>query len=409
MRIVIVLDTVHVNGGQAKVAIDSAIALKARGHQPVVFGAVGPVAPELLAAGIETHCLDQPELTKDASKTSAIFRGLHNAVAAEALGILLKAQPAGETIIHVHAWAKALSSAIATPIAASGFPAVYTMHEYFLVCPNGGFFNYRINTHCPLDPLSLQCLATQCDTGSYIHKGWRTTRLAIARYIHHLPQTLRDVVYFHPFQRAIIERHLPGATRLHEIANPIDVLPLGEKTNPAAGDILYLGRIAVEKGVMLYAEAARRAGMAPVFVGDGPAVPEIAARYPETRFLGWHDPAGVRQKLREARALVFPSLWYEGQPLTVLEALALGTPVIAGDGNAGRESVIDGETGLWFRQGDVEDLARTLRAMQDDDRVCAMSCAAYRRYWADPLTLERHCGKLETLYTSLLDASFLAA
>ena len=52
MRIILVLDTAHVNGGQAKVCFDSALGLKALGHQPVIFSAVGPVAPALAAAGI---------------------------------------------------------------------------------------------------------------------------------------------------------------------------------------------------------------------------------------------------------------------------------------------------------------------------------------------------------------------
>ena len=402
MRIILVLDTAHVNGGQAKVAIDSALGLKARGHEPVVFAAFGPVDPRLAAAGIEVHCLDQTELVKDGSLLSAALRGITNRPAAAALDRLLQAQPRGQSVLHVHGWAKALSGSIGTPIAASGLPCLYTMHEYFLLCPNGGFFNYRTNRHCPLDPLSLGCLTTQCDTGNWVHKGWRAARLATAKHFYHLPDAMRDIAYFHPFQREIIARHLPKASHLHEIANPVEVDPLGPKPDPAAGEILYLGRLAVEKGVLVYAEAARMAGLTPVFVGDGPAAVEIAARFPEAKLLGWHDPAGVRQHLRAARALVFPSLWYEGQPLTVLEALALGTPVIAGDGNAGRESVVDGQTGLWFRQGDAADLARALLQMQDDARVTEMSNAAYARYWADPFTIARHCARLEAVYAQML-------
>ena len=61
--------------------------------------------------------------------------------------------------------------------------------------------------------------------------------------------------------------------------------------------------------------------------------------FPQARFLGWRSPQEVRSLLRAARALVFPSVWYEGQPLSVYEALALGTPVIVSDLCAGREAV----------------------------------------------------------------------
>ena len=87
----------------------------------------------------------------------------------------------------------------------------------------------------------------------------------------------------------------------------------------------------------MFAEAARKIGMIPTYVGDGPIAHEIAARYPEARMLGWMDPAGVHRAMRAARALVFPSLWFEGQPLTVMEAKGLGVPVIVSDACAGRE------------------------------------------------------------------------
>lgn len=303
-------------------------------------------------------------------------------------------------MVHVHGWAKALSASIAGPIRASKLPVLYTMHEYFLLCPNGGFYNYRGHHHCPLMPLSLSCLTTQCDGRSSLWKAWRTARLATATYAHRLPQAMTDIAYFHPFQRAIIERHVPKTARLHEIANPIEAEPLGPKADGAAGEIIFLGRLA-EKGVFLYASAMRKAGLAPVFVGDGPAVPQLKARFPEARFLGWHDAKGVRMRLREARALVFPSLWYEGQPLTVLESLSLGTPVIASDGCAGRESMRDGETGLWFRHMDEDDLARAIRRSRAT-RWRAMSEAAYRHYWAAPFSLERHCARLEEVYREML-------
>ena len=126
------------------------------------------------------------------------------------------------------------------------------------------------------------------------------------------------------------------------ISNPIDAPDLGPKENPAAGEFIFVGRLSPEKGVFLFAEAAAKLGVPATFVGDGPLKEELRARFPNARLLGWQDSENVRQAMRAARALVFPSLWFEGQPLTVLEAKALGTPVIVADQCAGRDEIEDG-------------------------------------------------------------------
>lgn len=402
MHIVIILDCAYINGGQAKVAFDSALGLRQRGHTLTVFASAGPVMPELEAAGIEVVCLGQHELVQDPDKKAAALRGLWNRPAEKALDALLARMPRGDTVIHLHGYAKALSPSIAPAIARSGLPVIYTMHEYFLMCPNGGFYNYREHHHCTLKPLSVACWKTHCDSRSYGFKLWRGARGLITNHVARLPAVLKNIAYFHDYQRAIIAPHLPATTRLYEVANPIEAENLGPKSDPASGDFLFLGRLSMEKGCPLFAEAAAKAGITPAFVGDGPAAEDLKRRYPNAKFLGWQNTAGVRKALRDARCLVFPSLWHEGQPLTVLESLAMGTPVVAGDGSAGRESVVDGETGLWFRQADVDDLAAKLTLMKDDARVAAMSQAAYNRYWANPFSLDRHLNRIEGIYTGLI-------
>lgn len=118
--------------------------------------------------------------------------------------------------------------------------------------------------------------------------------------------------------------------------------------------------------------------------------------------LGWRDEAGVQALMREARALVFPSVWYEGQPLTVYEALACGAPVIVSDACAGREAVEDGETGYWFRSGDAAALAAHLVRLTADDLAARLGRAAYERYWSAPLTNAAHLDRITVVYEQVL-------
>ncbi len=397
MPIIVVADHAHINGGQAKVAIDSALGLAARGHAVTFFAAVGPADPRLEAAGIETILLDQVDVTTTSSLARFGVQWLWNQKAAAALGEVLARHDPDETIVHVHAWAKALSPSIGPVLAGSRAPVVFTMHEYYLACPNGGFYDYPVSAACQRAPVSLGCIAHNCDSRGYARKLMRVGRHVLMRNTGMI-DNLAAVITISRLQRQVLEPHLPADTRWYDVGNPIDAEPLGHKDQTAPGGFVFVGRLSAEKGAGLFAEAARRAGRRAIFVGDGPQRAELEAAYPEAEFLGWHDPAGVKRRLRAARALVFPSVWYEGQPLTVLESLALGTPVIVSDICAGREAVVDGVSGLWFRSGDPASLAQAMTRLSDDATAQRMSRAAYDSFWADPLTLDRHLDRLERIY-----------
>ena len=401
LTIVICADHAVVNGGQAKVAIESALGLKAHGARVIFFAACGPVDERLDQAGVETVCLGQHDILSNPSRLAAARQGTWNAAAGRELERILAPLPRDETIVHVHGWAKALSPSIAPPIRVSGFSAVYTMHEYFIACPNGGFYNFQTNAVCHLTPMSAACWATNCDSRNYPFKLWRNARLFVAQNIAHLAEVFSDYVLISDLQAEVLAPYLPKTAAIHRVTNPIEAEPLGQKESPASGDFLFVGRLSAEKGAFLFAQAAERAGVTPVFIGDGPVADELRARFSDARLLGWRSPADTRAAMRQARALIFPSLWYEGQPLTVLEAKALGTPAIISDGCAARESISDGVSGLLFTSGDAASLADAINRLKDDALATGMSRAAYDDYWRAPATLERHIDETLRVYEEM--------
>ncbi|MCJ2059948.1 glycosyltransferase family 4 protein [Methylobacterium sp. J-048] len=401
MHVVLVADHAAINGGQAKVAIESALGLAARGFRVSLFAAVGPVDPRLEPAGIRVVCLDQDDVTTARSKLAFAAQAIWNGKAARALAAELAACDPRDTLVHVHAFAKALSPAIGPALRASGLPCLYTMHEFFLVCPTGGFYAYPEQKICHRTPMSASCILANCDARSYPRKVARMIRHAGLAHVARLPELFAHVVTISDLQESVVRPLMPSGTMFHRVDNPIAVEQAPVHEGPP-GDFLFVGRISTEKGAPIFAEAARRAGVRAVFVGDGSERADLAARYPEAVMLGWRDPAAVQALMRQARALVFPSVWYEGQPLTVYEALACGTPVIVSDACAGREAVVDGETGFWFRSGDPDALAAHLRRLSDDGLAARMGRAAHARYWTAPLTPAVHLDRLTGLYEMVM-------
>ena len=96
--------------------------------------------------------------------------------------------------------------------------------------------------------------------------------------------------------------------------------------------------------------------------------------------------------------MVFPSKWYEGQPLTVLEALSYGIPTIVSDVCAARDEIVDGETGLLFQSGSLDSLCEEIKKLTDDHLVARLSVAAYERYWGREYGEQVYVHRLEEIY-----------
>lgn len=360
-QVILVSDFANVNGGQAKVAIDSARLLAEDGVSVTFFAATGTPDPALEHANIRLVHLGQHDILSNPSRAKAMASGIWNRAAARALSAELAAHDPARTVVHAHGYAKALSPAIGPVLARGPLPSVYTMHEYFLACPNGGFYDFQRGEICTRRALSPACLATNCDVRHRVHKAWRVARQVATWGPGQMPRGLRDVIYISETQRRAMAPYLGEETRLHHVPNPID-LPEGPPVDARGNDIfLFVGRLNPEKGGLIFAKAAKQAGVKAVFVGDGAEAEAIRAANPEAVITGWQTPEEVQGWLAKARALVFPSLWYETFGLVPFEAMARGVPAICGRWNAAAEGVDEGKTGWLYDRPEVDDLAAVLR------------------------------------------------
>ncbi len=109
--------------------------------------------------------------------------------------------------------------------------------------------------------------------------------------------------------------------------------------------------------------------------------------------------------MRRAKVLIFPSLCYENCPLSILEAYACGTPVIASDLGSMAERVRHNHTGLLFRPGDPVDLAEKVRyAFSHPEHLAAMRVNA-RREFEEKYTAERNYKMLISIYEQAIESA----
>ncbi|WP_298956711.1 glycosyltransferase family 4 protein [uncultured Methylobacterium sp.] len=402
MHVVVVTNFSQARGGAEKVAIESARALAERGVAVgFVHGVDGPADPLLDHPGIRRIGLGLPDVW-DLPAWRGALEGIWNRDAARRLGEALRGL--APDVIHLHQWTRSLSPAILPALAAAGCPLALTVHDYFLACPNGVYYRFDAGEPCGLVPLSPSCFAAPCDPQSRAHKLVRfargaATRLAFDRSFRDHPV---DLVHVSDGSLARLEPLLAGRPfRHHRIDNPVRV-ERAAPARPERGDaVAFVGRLTREKGADLVAEAAARAGLTALFVGDGPLAAELSRR-PGVEMAGWRAPDAVEALLRDrARAVLAPSRWFETGPLTVYEALAAGIPAIASDRAGAAERIAPGETGFVVAP-EPEALSAAVRALRDDDRVRRMGAAAHARYWAAPASLDAHARALVRLYGAML-------
>jgi len=304
-------------------------------------------------------------------------------------------------IVHVHNTFPLLSPSIYGAARRSGAAVVQTIHNYRPICPAATLF--RDGRPCE------DCVGRAVPWPSVVHgcfRGSRVNTLPVAAMVasHRLLPTWGDVDAFialTDFAAAKLSEGGLPADRLH--VKPNFVSPDPGARGGAGDGFLFAGRLSPEKGIGTLIEAAPMlpTGIVVRVAGDGSETGRLAAaaaRHPSLRPLGRLAPEGVAEELRRSRALVFPSLWYEGLPMTILEAFASGVPVIAARRGAAATLVRDGETGITFTPGDAAGLASCVTWAEAHPQEMDGLGRAAREVFLDGYTASATYGRLLAIY-----------
>lgn len=378
--VVIINDFDYTNGGAAKVAINTAELLSEKGIEVYLFSATNKHTDN--NSKIKYISTNQEEALKDKNKIRGFFNGLYNFKAKKELMKLLDTLDKETTIIHIHGWMKALSSSIFSAIHKKNFKFVVTFHDYFSLCPNGGFFNYRTNKICNLKPLSWKCIKCNCDSRNYIFKLYRILRQFIQNKIVKINDKIKYVISISNFSHNILKVGIRKDAIVEKIENPIEVEPQKERIKVENNQYyLYVGRVSKEKGVNLFCEAISKLNLKGIVVGDGNQKELLKSKYPNIEFVGWKNTNEVQNYMKKARALIFPSVWYEGAPLTPMEANALGLPCISSDCCAAIENIDNNKNGIIFNVNKIESLEQAIITAQNDKFLEKISNGCYNKFW----------------------------
>ena len=373
MNIIIVSDYAHIEGGASSVAINSAIAFAKSGHNVVFFSSVSPIDANLRINGIEVICIESSELTTNRLKS--ILTGIWNIRSRNLLSNLLEKYNKTETKIFIHSWTKSLSASIFSAVIKAKFESSLILHDYFSVCPNGAFYNFKQQKICDFKPLGFSCIASNCDSRSYSIKIWRLVRQFILRNV--LSKYLKHggkLIFVSEFSETKMQKYLPDNYLSKVLVTPIFGIKHCPKIDVSSNNMIgFIGRLVDEKGVKFLADSLLPYADRVVFIGSGPLEDYIRKKSNKYTITGWLQHDQLDDVYRTLRFNIFSSEIFETDGLVIKEIGKLGIPSIVSSLTAGSSYINNGDNGIIYKPNDSSNLIDKIDILKNDKTLDKIS------------------------------------
>lgn len=312
-------------------------------------------------------------------------------------------------IAHVHNVFPMISPSVYYALNNASVPIVQTLHNFRFLCPNGLFFvNKKICELCKFGNTSYAILK-KCFRESF----GLSFLYALDIGGHRLAKTFdlidRFIVLTEFSALKLIESRLAERKKISILGNFIPS-PLPEKggKNSREDYLLYIGRLSTEKGVQVLLKAGQILDSTKILIlGEGPEQERLQKIKAENGlnnifFLG-HVSGDLKwEYMRKASAIVIPSICYETFSLVAIEAMSIGTPVMASKLGSLPYVIDDGKTGLLFEPGDYLDLAKKLSWMVSQPGLVEELGEFGRIIVEEKYNQTKHLEKLINIYEEVL-------
>lgn len=357
---------------------------------------------------VETLEVSNDEIAGFAAMAEAALSAIYNTKSRERVAERLNKK--NFDILHVHNFFPRLSPSIFDAAREAGVASVLTLHNFRLTCAAGTLFRDGFICQQCVDRVALPAVVHRCYRGSLAgsmsvatmiqtHKTAGTWRRKVDRFIA-LSSFAIDI-----FDRAGLprDRIRIKPNYVSDVASSELALDRADESLRLRDSFLFVGRLSPEKGCATLLEAWRGIDAPLTVIGHGPELDRLRASAPQNvTFAGHQDSTIVRQAMADARAVIMPSQWFEAFGLVAIEAMMVGTPVIASRVGALPDIIKHGVTGLLVEPTDIAGLRQAVSKLaRDDATVSAMGLAGRERYEAN-YTSSHNISILESIYAEAI-------
>jgi len=401
----------YLRGGSEVVYFGTANLLEHHGHKSLYFSMHHP---DNLPCETSNYFMPYVDLVSSNGMISQIKtagRILYSLDAKKRLSDLLNKYHID--IAHLHNIHHQISPSILHELKKRKIPVVMTLHDYKMACASysmlangrpceacsGGRYLNAFKNKCVKESMPKSALAT------------------LEMYLHHKVLDIYSNVDIFISPSLFLKNKLKEMGFKKEIIylpNFIDIKKfetIRKDNNERDNSVVYFGRLSTEKGLWTLLKAVKKIQREVKLkvIGEGSLRKELVEwvnreSIVNVNFLGYMKGEQLYKEIIKSKAVVMPSEWYENNPMSVLEAFALGKLVIGARIGGIPELVKDGETGVTFKPGDAEDLNEKIGIILADSSLLIKMGGNALRFVETELNPEKHYQKLMEIYQMAMNS-----
>ena len=405
MKILMVNKFLYARGGAETYMLKVGAFLESLGHDVQYFGMYD--AQNTVGNRIDEYTSNMDFHEKRLSRFLYPFRILYSREAYQKITKVL--EDFNPDIVHFNNINFQLTPSIIDAVYKKKIPMIMTVHDYQMICPNHSLYSIKDKKPCE------KCIhgnVFHCMKGKCIHSSTTKSILGVIEYfLYRIRKNYKKIdLYICPSKflesRLLLSRSkvYKGKTKVMcNYAKIPDLTEIEKISKIEKKDyVLFAGRLSKEKGVEVLAETAK---LLPdiqfVVAGDGPDK-KVLENIKNVHLKGFVSGNEFFRLIAEAKFEVVPSICYENCPISILEAQAMGTPVVTAGVGGMAELVEDGITGLHVKPMTAEALAETIsQLLNNDEKLNELTENCIKK--ADEIvTLENYTRELFETYTKII-------
>lgn len=311
-------------------------------------------------------------------------------------------------VIHIHNIFYQASPSILYAAKKRNIPVVMTLHNFRLLCPKGLFLrNSKLCLKCKSLKFPYHAIIYKCFQESYMKTIALSSFLGVNNTLNTWNKKIDRFIVLTPFiKKVFLESSLKvDKEKIIVKPNSTDDFISEKGLVKQRKNFLFVGRLSTEKGIHLLIEAFNQMPKITLeVIGEGDLMP-ILSKMAKSNivFHGKKDRSFIKDKLEQAKALILPSIWYEGLPNTIIEAFSAGTPVLASDIDNINNIIEDNYNGKLFDVKNIKSIVQTVIDFNDSNTSQFNEKA--RETFQKKYSHEVNYKNLKKIYTELVESN----